>query len=306
MDLAQLQGFMAVVRHRSFTLAAQALHLTQPGVSRQVQRLERELGVALLERRRGALELTAAGDRFQRFAEEMLEGYARLQHDLHTAELVAGELLIAASTTPGEFLVPGLVARFTALNPEVRPNIFIADSAEVVTELTERRWDVGFVGVRLPGRGLRYDMIAEDEIVLAVPASHPFAGRATVSLAELEGQPFIEREGGSGTMLSARAALGAQGLHLPAYRVTMVLGTTQAIVSAVQSGYGMGLVSSLALEDRRADRVALVRLAELRLRRPLYMVQEERRTLPHVAAAFARWVRSLHQPPLTEADAGLS
>lgn len=304
MDLAQIQSFVAVVRYRSFTQAARALHLTQPGVSRQIQRLEDELGVALLERRRGALEPTAAGWRFQQFAAELLEGYARLQHDLHTAELVAGELLIAASTTPGEFLVPGLVARFTALNPQVRPNIFIADSAEVLTELTERRWDIGFVGARLPGRGLHYDVIAEDEIVLAVPANHPFAGRPAIALEELAGQPFIEREGGSGTMLSARAALEARGLKLPAYRVAMVLSTTQAIVSAVQSGYGIGLVSSLALADRRADRVALVRLAELQLRRPLYMVQEERRTLPQVASAFALWVRSLHAPPLTEAGSG--
>lgn len=291
MDLAQLQSFVAVARRRSFTLAAQELDLTQPGVSRQVQKLEQELGVALLDRRHGGVELTPEGHRFRAYAEDALDRYERLRRELQSVDAVSGELLIAASTTPGEFLVPGLVARFTALHPNVRPRVFIADSAEVLTELTERRWDLGFVGVHLPRRGLSYDVVAEDEVVLAVPAGHPFAARATVELAELEGQPFIEREGGSGTMLSVRAAVAKHGLELPAWRVAMVLNTTQAVVSAVQSGYGLGLVSSLALADRPAGRIALVRLAELSLRRPLYLVQEQRRPLPPVAAAFTAWVR---------------
>lgn len=292
MDLAQLETFLTVARYHSFTRAAQDLHLTQPGVSRQVQKLERELGVALFIRCRDAVMLTAAGERFRAYAEETLTRYRHLLRELQSpAATLAGDLRIAASTTPGEFVVPELVARFTAQYPDVRPQVLITDSAGVVEELRERRRDVGFVGARLPGPGLRYYGIAEDEVVLAVPATHPFAARGEVAPAELAGQPFLEREGGSGTLRSVRTLLAQRGLALPPYRVVMVLSTTQAIVSAVERGYGMGWVSSLALEHRDPKRVALVRLTGLPLRRVLHLVYEARRPLPPPARTFIEWVR---------------
>ena len=291
MDLAELESFVAVARFSSFTRAAEERHLTQPGVSRQVQKLERELGVVLVERRRGAVELTEEGRHFRAYAEEALERHRRVLWELRQkAGALAGELHIAASSTPGEFLVPDLVARFTTEHPEVHTQVFTANSAEVVAELRERRWDLGFVGARLSGGDLQYDVIAEDEVVLAVPAGHPLAERNEVKLAELRGQPFLEREGGSGTLLSVRAALAERGQRLPQYRVVMVLNSTQAVLSAVQSGYGMGFVSSLALKGRWNYKLSRVRLAGLPLRRSLYLVRERRRLLSPVATAFANWV----------------
>ena len=276
--MAALESFLAVTRHGSFTLAARERNLTQPGVSRHVQKLERELGATLLERHSGSVVPTAAGRRLQTYAEEALQRHRRFLAELRQEiEALAGELRVAASSTPGEFLVPGWVTRFTALHPHVRPQVFIADSSEVIVELRERRWDIGSVGVRLPGRDLRYDVIAEDQVVLAVPPDHPFATRSEVQLAELEGQPFLEREGGSGTQLSVRSALARRGLPLPRYRVVMVLNTTQAIVSAVQNGYGIGLVSSLAMQARDSSR-------------PLFLVRHRRRLLSPLASAFADWI----------------
>ncbi|MCL6545355.1 MAG: hypothetical protein K6T61_08990 [Bryobacteraceae bacterium] len=130
-----------------------------------------------------------------------------------------------------------------------------------------------------------------DEVVLAVPAGHRFAARATVALSELEDEPFVEREGGSGTLLSVRRALAERGLSLPTFRVVMVLGSTQAVVSAVEQGHGLGWVSSLAVAHRRPEYVAAVRLAELPIRRTLYLVTPTRRALPAVPAAFVDWLR---------------
>ena len=111
------------------------------------------------------------------------------------------------------------------------------------------RYDLGFVGACLQGRGLEYTVVAEDEVILAVPADHPLARRGEVSLDELAGQPFLMREGGSGTAASV-SYLAERGLRLPKHRIVMVLGSTQAIVSAVERGLGLGWVSSRALEDR--------------------------------------------------------
>ena len=295
MNLEQLQSFLAIARDRSFTRAARELRLTQPGISRQIQRLEQELGVLLLQRHRGSLQLTSAGEHLLVYAEETLSRHRQLLSQLRDESAgVAGALRIAASTTPGEFIVPDLVARFTALYPEVEPEVFTTDSAQVVEELRERRWDIGFVGVRLQGRearGLRYDVVAEDEVVLAVPISHPFAARGEVAFQELAGQSFLEREGGSGTLRSVRAILARQGLALPAYRMAMGVNSTRAILSGAERGYGMGWVSSLALGPSWAGRLAAVRLTGLPLHRQLYMVQERQRPLPPAATAFADWVR---------------
>src|SRR5437764_2107277 len=169
MNLDQLETFLVLVRCGSFTEAAAELHLSQPAVSRHVQKLEHELGATLLTRRRGRIELSEAGERVRSYAADVVGGHDRLLADLggHPSRL-AGELRIVASTTPGEFVVPGLVSAFTASHPRVSPRIQIADSTEVVVQIRSRKADVGFSGVRLPGRDLVHRPIATDEIVLAV------------------------------------------------------------------------------------------------------------------------------------------
>src|SRR5687767_3402268 len=130
MDISLLESFITLAQHRSFSRAARYLNLTQSGLSRQVQKLESEVGVSLLERRHSAIELTDAGQSFLGYAQEAVAGYKAMLGVLRQAPTaLAGELRIAASTTPGEFLVPELVARFTADHPEVRPQVFITDSA---------------------------------------------------------------------------------------------------------------------------------------------------------------------------------
>jgi DNA-binding transcriptional LysR family regulator len=274
------------------TAAATALGLSQPGVSRQMQRLEDAVGVPLLHREGRQLRLTPAGERFLAYAESALAQQAMMLRELRgEAALLTGELHIGASSTPGEFLVPQLVAGFVALHPGVRPEVAIADTGIVEVAVRAHRHDLGFVGACLQGRGLEYTMVAEDEIVLAVPADHPLAARREVSLAELAGQPFLVREGGSGTAASVARLLADRGLRLPEHRTVMVLGSTQAIVSGVERGLGLGWVSSRALEDRSPRRVRAVRLRDLSLRRTLSLVRDPRRTLSPVASAFMTWVR---------------
>ena len=291
MDIDELASFVAVCRMGSFTKAAADRGLTQPGVSRHVQRLERQLSTQLFDRGHGPPSITEAGSRLLTYAEDALARHDRFVQSMHTvAAPLAGELRIAASTTPGECLLPTLLAEFTVEHPAVTPQLFVADSAEVISELRGRQWELGFVGVRLPARNLQFDVIGEDEVVLVVPEGHALAGRATISLSELVGQPFIEREGGSGTLRAFRAALGRAGIPVPRYHVVMVLNSNHAILSAVHSGLGLGLVSSLEFEQHGFAHVHQARVADLPLRRQLYMVRPRSRPLPAVASAFASWV----------------
>ena len=290
-ELSDLEAFLRVAARGSFTAAARELGLTQPGLSRQMQKLERRLDIPLFVRTSTGVRLTAAGDRYRTYASDMLARHRQLLAELRgDGAALSGPLHIAASSTPGEFLVPRLVADFTADHPDVRPVVFTADSEEVCHELLERRWDLGFVGARIKRESLRFDPVGTDEIVLAVPADHPFAQMREVPLELLAGKRFVEREGGSGTVLSVRRTLGDLGLALPPHRVSMTLSTTQAIVAAVRAGYGIGFVSSFALPDPRDGRVVAVRVAGIPLLRTLYLVREKRRLLSPIARRFAEFV----------------
>lgn len=291
MNTDQLQTFVVLARTGSFTKAAAELNLSQPAVSRHIQKLEHELGVPLLDQRRGRIELSEAGERLLTFADEVIEGRRRLMESLgHGPRALEGELRIAASTTPGEFLVPGLVAAFTKRHPRVTTQVLIADSSEVPERLRSRRYDIGFSGVELADKDLYHQEVATDEIVLAVPAKHPFAGRASVELRELAGQPFVMREPGSGTFMSFQSALRGMGAEMPPYRTVMVLSTTTAVVSAVASGFGLGLVSLMALDARGPGGPVAVRIEGIPLRRCLYLVLERERALPPAPSAFCTWV----------------
>src|SRR5438309_5364371 len=158
MDLTEIQTFLRTAEAGSFTLAAHDLGLTQPGVSRQIQRLERSLGIALFERVRHGLVLTSAGERYRAYAEEVVARHRQLMDDLQGTETgLDGQLRIAASTTPAEFIVAGLIADFTVLHPRVEAIVFTADSERVVDEVADGRHNLGFVGARIERKGLRYD-----------------------------------------------------------------------------------------------------------------------------------------------------
>src|SRR6266571_8817296 len=129
MNLEQLEALSALARCGSFTKAAAALGVSQPAVSRHIQKLEHDLGISLLASRRGVVRLSEAGERVRAYADSVLEGRAALLADLSDRpSRLAGDLRIVASTTPGEFLVPGLVSAFTATHPRISPSVQIADS----------------------------------------------------------------------------------------------------------------------------------------------------------------------------------
>lgn len=287
MNIAQLTTFVAVIETGSLTSAAQLTGVTQPGVTRQMQRLESELGVALLERLPTGVRPTPEGERLLVFAREFVDGYGDLLAAVQDpATPLEGRLRIIASTTPGEYLVPALATDFSKQHPAVTTEVFVADTTVVIEEMLERRWDIGFVGRSTDHKRLACTAVATDEIVLAVPGDHDFAKRNKIALADLAGVRIIEREGGSGTWMTVQDELKRLGLSIPPYDSSIVLGSTQAIVSAVDAGLGVGFVTARALERHDSARVSQVRISEASFTRNLYMVHEQGRPLPRIVRSF--------------------
>ena len=290
MDLEHLRAFVETVRRGSFSLAAEALHLSQPAVSRRVGRLEAEIGQLLLERSRPVATPTRAGLALLPFAERTLAEWDRLRPALPAASEVSGLLHVAASSAAAEAVVPPLLAGFRRRHPGVRTDLHVMNSESVEECVRRRHCDVGFIG-RAPRSPLLQECaVAEDEVVLAVPRGHRFAGRAEVPIAELEGEDFVVREPGSATWEAVLGALAAQGAVLPAHRVAAEVADGQAHLAAIAAGQGIGFVSRLLAKGGRGGETGLVRLQGVRIARSIHLLYDGRR-LGVPAEAFVDFVR---------------
>ncbi|MGQ9600919.1 MAG: LysR substrate-binding domain-containing protein [Anaerolineae bacterium] len=298
MQLAYLRTFVEVVQRKSFSAAAQALGISQPAVSQQMRSLEEELGVKLLLRDgRGPIGLTAAGETVLAFARSTLAAYEALHAELRRLqEEIAGTLYLAASTTPGEYLVPQLLAAFRAQHPNVEAQVTVSDTADVVQRVQSSACDLGFIGAPVEGSGLVLERLAADEIVLAVYPEHPFATRERVSWEEVIAQPLIMREEGSGTRRTVEMALAAQGKTLPRESISLTLGSMQAVIQAIREGLGIGFVSAMAVTRvPPAERLPTVAIEGLILTRDLFIIYDEARITTHLLRTFITFARTWAQ-----------
>ncbi|HUT68723.1 MAG TPA: selenium metabolism-associated LysR family transcriptional regulator [Dehalococcoidales bacterium] len=293
MNIDHLKTFQEIVRLGSFSEVAKKLGVSQPAVSFQIQKLEHQLGMRLIDRTQRAITLTAAGKRLLRFAESVESERDLLQHDLEQMrEKVSGDLLIAASTIPGEFLLPPLLAKFKQRHPAVKIQVDISDSLAVINRVRDNTYEVGFCGMAPEGRDLASFKVAGDEIVLIVFPEHPFARKGEVSPDELEGEPFIFREATSGTQRSLESRLSQSGLDLRKFIPNLILGTTQAVVSAVTAGAGIAFVSNLAIKKSLA--LALVRQVGVRglhLSRDFYCIYRQERVVSRLLEGFINFIK---------------
>ncbi len=300
MRFQHLQTFVETVERGSLSEAARALGISQPAVTNQLKRIESELGATLLIRgERGVVSLTAAGQTFLRYARQALaEHEAMRQRIAGLREEIGGDLSLAASTTPGEFVLPQLLSAFKARYPRVEARVTIADTMEVVDKVLAHECDVGFIGAPVQRPHLTLVPFVKDRIVLAVYPEHPFAGRDAVRIEELRGQPLILREEGSGTLRSLEQALREQGAELPRDSVALTLGSTHSVVSAVQGKLGIGFASVHAMALYGPDQVRAVPIEGLSLSRDLYIAYDEGRIstpLLREFLAFARTWAGRHQ-----------
>ncbi|MFH1487037.1 MAG: selenium metabolism-associated LysR family transcriptional regulator [Chloroflexota bacterium] len=292
MNIDYLRTFLEVVRLKSFSEAAKRLGISQPAVSFQIQRLERDLVVRLIDRSEKELTLTQAGKRFGRFAESVIEGRKRLLSDLELLrEEVAGTLAIAASTIPGEYLVAPILGRFRDEHPAVAARVAVFDSGAVMEKVSQAEYDIGFCGAPAEGLPLSEFKMAADELVLVVPPQHPFAQRDSVPLTELRGEPWLFREETSGTQRSLSRLLRHEGFDLQRCSPVLVLGSTQSVVSAVEAGLGIAFVSSLAIAKSLAlGLLKSVPMEGLKLKREFYCVYHEERMVSRLQREFLAFV----------------
>jgi LysR family transcriptional regulator, low CO2-responsive transcriptional regulator len=299
--LPYLDTFAEAAERLSFTAAARALGLTQAAVSQRVQALERELGVPLFRRVRGKVELTDTGRRLHEYARRILDLHREARETVTGRETpVEGELAIAASSIPGDYLLPALLAAFGPKHPHVRVRAAVSDSAGVFGQLERGEASVGLVGQKPDECHFEVRHLADDRMVLVVPPCHALARKRAVPLDELAAHPLVLRESGSGLRHSFEAALARAGRSLADLRVALELGSNEAIQGAVLRGVGVAVLSALAVrKEVAAGRLVALTIDGLCCAREMFVVTDRRRVLPAPARLFVNLLDAGLAPDLT-------
>jgi LysR family transcriptional regulator, transcriptional activator of the cysJI operon len=293
MDTRQLASFCAVVDHQSFSLAAEQLGVTQPAVSLQIRSLEKRLGRRLLDRSGRRVEPTEAGARLYRSAQRMLALEEQLVEEVADASdgELAGKLELGASTGPGGSVVPLLLCEFQRANPSVRVALTVSDTQTIVDQVAERELAFGIVGAARRHRGVTFKPLFRDEVVLACPPGHAFAGR-TISLEQLQAEPLVVMQEGAGVRQVIDDALRAAGLRDRHVEVKLELGLQESVKSAVAAGYGVSFISRSAIEaELSTAAIATARVEGLEPSREISLATATGRTMPRTAAAFLDFAR---------------
>jgi DNA-binding transcriptional LysR family regulator len=288
MEFDQLRTLLAVLEHSSFTRAAEALGLSQSTVSFHVKGLEAAVGSRLLDRSRDGVRATPQGEVLRGYAERLLalrgEALEQLRAESHGQR---GRVVVAASTIPGEYLLPSFLARLRLSHPGVSVRVEVSESSRALASLMARECDLALVGRRPPDRSLVAQPFAEDEVVLVGPSPNPFVAPGQVLEVEsLRHVPLVLRGEGSGTRAAVAELLTRASIE-PESAARAVVGSTEAAKRCVLAGMGLSFLSRHAVADElAAGRLELVPLPGTPVRRRFWVVSLRDRSPSSAAAAL--------------------
>ena len=293
-SLHQLRAFVNVAENRSFTKAAKIMYMTQPAISAQIKALENRLEVRLLERNDKNIVLTEAGNIFYAEAQKILSLYDGFLGAINELKGVRrGSLLISASTIPGEYVLPRLIGGFKRVYPGIEISLKISDTGKVAQQLIDRSIDLGVIGAPVKHEVISLKEFLKDELVIIGPRQTGSRQRG-LSIDELTKSNLVLRERDSGTRMMFFEKLEANGVDTNSLQVVMELGSTRAIISAVESGLGLSVVSRLAA----LDSLALGKIREIRVQgidnitRYLYLAWNKNKYRSYALKAFFSYLNS--------------
>jgi len=245
----RLQVFHTVARLLSFTKAAETLHMTQPAVTFQVRQLEEYFNTRLFDRTHNRISLTEAGKRVFEYSDRIFELYSEMEHAVRemTGD-VSGILMIGASTTIAEYMLPALLGDFKKKYPDVNLQLKVSNSDGIVHMVENNVIDLGVVESPVLNKNLVVEVCRVDQLVAVVSPNHPLAGKDTVTIGELLEYPYICREEGSGTREVISEYMTEQGIHNGQVHLTMELGSPESIKGAVEAGMGVSIISSATVQ----------------------------------------------------------
>ena len=293
MDLGQLEAFVQVSNHRSFSRAAEALFLTQPSVTARIQALERDLGERLFERSGRGVRLTEVGACFFPHAERVLQALNSGRDAIDSLRnLQSGSLILASATTVSAYLLPGLLKKFRERFPRVEVSVRTGRSEQVLAMLLADDAQIGLVRA-VYHQDIETKGLIEDELVLVSNAEHQVAGGDPVSIDQLGDHPFIFFDRNSSYYSLAQGLFRQHGI-VP--RTHMELDSMEATKMMVEEGLGLALLPRIAIERELA--IGVLREIEIsgmpNPTRQIALINRRHRPLGPVAQAFVEIVQEIY------------
>lgn len=284
----QLHIFYTVAEKGSFSAAAQALYMTQPAVTMQVQALEEYFGCKMFLRTTKRIELTEAGRTLLPYALQSIElmknteaAMAKFTQDLQ------GRLQLGASLTMGEFILPQLLGSFGIAHPHISVSMKVMNTTQILEEILHHQLNFGIIEAPIDHPDVQSDAIMSDELMLILPLDHELTKKESITWTDVVAYPFILREIGSGTRRVMEDELVRNGFDLNSIKIIMELGSTGAIKSAVEAKLGITILSESAIKHELAlGLLTTKKIENLRFIRSFYSIYLRSTLLPLSAVAF--------------------
>ncbi len=291
--LDQLRILKAIATEGSFKRAADTLYVSQPAVSLQVQNLEKQLNVPLFDRGGRKAQLTEAGYLLLSYGEKIItlcQETCRAIEDLQN--LQGGTLIVGASQTTGTYLLPRMIGLFRQKYPDVSVQLQVHSTRRTSWGVANGQVDLAIIGGEVPSdlqETLQVIPYAEDELVLVLPVSHPFAKIDTIQKDDLYKLKFITLDSQSTIRKVIDKVLTQGGIDTKRLRVEMELNSIEAIKNAVQAGIGVAFVSTTAIEKELEMKVLhLAHIRDVKVRRTLCVILNPNRYRSKAAEAFIK------------------
>jgi DNA-binding transcriptional LysR family regulator len=294
MEDHKLKVFCTVAETKSFSKTSEIIHLTQPAVSLQIQALEEIYETKLFDRSSSMVTLTPAGEILYKYAKDILTLYASAEKVIgELTGLVKGSISIGASSTLGNYVLPGVITDFKKTHLKIKIHLLVGNTKRIVELLNAGNIDIGLVEGDVTRQKMLVEKLIADEMLLVVPAHHPWAKKKEISISELTKEPFIFREGGSGTRQIIEKFFAAHGITPQDMKVSMVLGSTEAIKAAVENGLGVSILSRWACrKETKYGAIQLIRIKEGRVLREFSLLFNKNAVSSHAVDEFLTYLKS--------------
>jgi molybdate transport repressor ModE-like protein len=236
--------FCTIAETGSFSKTSRIVHITQPAVSLQIQALEEICGTKLLDRSRGSVTLTAAGEVIYNYAKKILDLHEKIEREIGKATgMIKGGVRFGASTTLGNHVLPNVIIDFRKKHPRIKINMLVGNAKRIEDLLNAGFIDFGIVAGEPSKSGFKVEPVVQDELGFIVPPAHPWSRKELVSILEITKEPFIMREAGSATRQKIEEYLLSHGIGIDKLHIALVLGSTESIKEAVAGGAGISIIS---------------------------------------------------------------
>ena len=295
MDFKQLESFITIAKYNSFSKAARELYLTQPTLSNHIQNLESELGILLFDRKGKTIELTDAGKTFKNHAVEIIK---KRDSAVFTINDIIGKfdglLELPSSSVPEEFVVPDVIAGFSAKFPGIRFKIYHLDSQDVLESISDNKYTMGFVGSK-PGSEFDYVKVFEDKMVLIGPKKDD-ACRASLKFEDVLDLPLIMREEGSGSGKIFSKELAAHGRTISSLNTVVITESFNVARSLVSKGVGYAFIPASSAQCISEDsNICIYDISDFDTQRNFYFVVHKKAVFTPIESKFIDFITETYR-----------